>query len=120
MKTKTFTLLLLCLQFSVFACKKADTPEATSVRKGSTFYVDAKNGDDNNNGKTPAKAWKSLQKINGYQFMAGDSLLFKAGDRWAGQLTPKGSGDAANPIVVSVYNGTKKPCLMAKEKYRRY
>jgi hypothetical protein len=111
MKIKTFAILLLGIQFSVFACKKAETSEVPNHRRGSSFYVDAKNGDDSNNGKTPAKAWKSLQKVNGYQFMAGDSLLFKAGDIWKGQLTPKGSGDAKNPIVVSIYSGTKKALL---------
>lgn len=111
MTIRTFTLLLVSIQFSVFACKKVETAEAIDKRRGSTFYVDATNGDDGNNGKTPIKAWKSLQKVNGYQFMAGDSLLFKAGNTWTGQLALKGSGDAKNPIVISIYDGTKKALL---------
>ena len=92
------------------SCKKAETI-APIARSGSNFYIDSKNGDDANNGKTPEKAWKTLDKVNNFKFMAGDSILFKSGDAWNGQLKPKGSGSQLSPIVLSVYGGSKKALL---------
>ena len=44
---------------------------------GKTFYLDATNGNDNNDGTSSATAWQSLDKVNNTEFMAGSSLLLK-------------------------------------------
>jgi hypothetical protein len=76
-----------------------------------TFYVDSSTGNDALNGLTPATAWKSLALVNATVFQPGDSLLFKAGHSWTGQLKPQGSGNAANPIIVNRYGGPAMPVI---------
>ncbi len=94
------------------SCKKAKSEVDVAVdSKGTNFYIDSKAGSDSNEGKSVAKAWKSLQKINNYLFNPGDSILFRTGEVWNGQLFPKGSGAEGHPIVVSTYGGGKKPLI---------
>ncbi|MBA2936978.1 Ig-like domain-containing protein [Paenibacillus sp. CGMCC 1.16610] len=78
---------------------------------GTSYYVDAVNGSDGNNGLSSATAWKSLSKINGTVFMPGDRILLKAGGVWTGQLYPKGSGTAGNPITIDQYGTGSKPLI---------
>jgi len=46
---------------------------------GTTYYVDATGGNDNNTGTTTTHAFKSMSKVNTSTFSAGDSILFKRG-----------------------------------------
>jgi hypothetical protein len=48
----------------------------------SGYYVDATSGNDANDGRSPAAAWKTIAKVNGYSFSAGDRILFKRGEMW--------------------------------------
>src|SRR5215467_1036359 len=57
---------------------------------GSTYYVDSIQGKDQSAGMSPATAWKALAKVNSTTFAPGDRILFKSGDKWTGQLWPKG------------------------------
>ena len=63
------------------------------------YYVDALLGNDANKGTSPDSAWRTLNKINGTTFQFSDSILFRAGSVWNGQLWPKGSGTAGHPTV---------------------
>ena len=72
------------------------------------YYVDASGGDDNATGTSPALAWKSLVKANAVALQPGDSLLFKSGGMWQGQLHPKGSGLPGKPITIAAYGGIQK------------
>jgi hypothetical protein len=64
-----------------------------------TFYVDAAGGVDTNDGLSPATAWKTVAKVNGSTFAAGDQILFKRGGVWNESLVPPSSGASGNPIV---------------------
>lgn len=70
---------------------------------GTTYYIDSDGGNDENSGTSPEEAWSSLEKINETTFQPGDEILFEKGDVWAGQLSPKGSGEKGNPIVIASY-----------------
>ena len=71
------------------------------------FYVDATLGSDANRGKTASDAWQTIAKVNAYTFDAGDYILFKRGETWAGTaLTPPQDnlsfgayGAGAKPII---------------------
>src|SRR5437762_1479209 len=41
-----------------------------------TFYVDATAGNDTNDGLSQGTPWKTVAKVNGSTFSAGDSVLF--------------------------------------------
>lgn len=76
------------------------------------YYIDAVAGNDNkNNGTSQSTPWKSLTKVNATTFVAGDSILFKSGCTWTGQLYPKGSGNIANPIVINKYGTGNLPYI---------
>ncbi|MEW5978282.1 MAG: right-handed parallel beta-helix repeat-containing protein [Acidobacteriota bacterium] len=80
---------------------------------GRKFYVDSAQGNDNNDGLSRQTPWKSLEKVNGVVFQAGDTLLFRAGSRFAGRLHPKGSGSQERPIVIDRYGEGAKPLIAA-------
>jgi len=69
-----------------------------------TYYVDNTGGLDANNGLTTGTAWKTVTKVNGFAFSAGDIILFKGGETWATQLAPTVSGTAENHITFGTYN----------------
>lgn len=78
---------------------------------GTCYYIDAKNGNDSNSGKSANNAWASLQQVNRQIFYPGDSLLFKAGTVYFGQLEPKGSGSKDQPIKIDMYGKGPKPAI---------
>lgn len=77
----------------------------------STYYVSFKEGEDSNPGNDPEKPWKSLRKVNATLFEAGDLILFRAGEEWAGQLWPKGSGREGSLIRIGRYGEGAKPAI---------
>jgi|GEM_PF-6359453 hypothetical protein len=80
----------------------------------SSFYFDATNGEDANDGLTPATAWQSLRRLNMLALpQPGDSLLLKRGETfvetsfqiiYSGQLnapyTFTAYGDPALPLPI--------------------
>jgi hypothetical protein len=83
----------------------------SSVLLAHTYYIDATSGNDSNDGRSVVSAWQTLTKVNGTTFVAGDTILFKSGLTWTGQLKPRGSGTSGNPIIIDKYNGTAKPIV---------
>ena len=83
-----------------------------SAGEGKTYYVDQDGGNDANSGTSEKEAWSSLEKVNETTFQPGDKLLFEKGDEWVGQLSPKGSGEEGNPIVIGSYgDGNERPLI---------
>jgi hypothetical protein len=78
------------------------------VASGTTYYVSSSAGSDSNNGTSAATAWKTIAKVNGQTFVAGDSILLKRGDVWNESLVPSGSGATGTPITFDAY-GTGAP-----------
>ncbi len=72
--------------------------------RAADYHIDATGGDDANTGRSPAEAWRSLDKVNATEFRPGDRVLFKAGESWSGQLKPKGSGrlHAGEPEFITI------------------
>ena len=79
-----------------------------------TYYVDAVNGDDSNDGTTPETAWKTLTKASSIRKLTeGGSILLKAGCVWNGeQLEVKNAtGTEENPIVIGSYGEGADPVI---------
>ena len=74
-------------------------------------YVDAVTGKDRNDGKSPERPWKTLDKVNAQTYGPGARILFRAGQAWKGQLHPKGSGSGDAPIVISRYGEGARPLI---------
>lgn len=79
--------------------------------KGTTYYIDATNGDDANGGTSPDDAWQTLVAARGIadNLEPGDSIAFKRGETWTtGQGTtlffPNAMrGTAARPLRITSY-----------------
>ncbi len=87
---------------------------ASATLYASTFYVDALRGNDFNPGTSPTAPWKSLDKVNGSRYHAGDRILFHSGSRWAGQLVLSSSGAEGAPILIDRYGKGKLPRIDGK------
>ncbi len=71
---------------------------------GTTYYV-ANDGNDDADGTSPEKAWKTVAKVSAAPLRNGDKVLFKRGDLWRERLTAK-SG-----VTYSAYGEGDKPRL---------
>ncbi|GAB4144875.1 MAG: hypothetical protein OHK0017_03840 [Patescibacteria group bacterium] len=70
---------------------------------GTTYYVST-SGSDSNNGTSSATPFATIAKVNTLNLQPGDSVLFKCGDTWEGEmLYAKKSGTSGNPITYSSY-----------------
>ncbi len=107
--------LLSCITgFWLAGCLSQGQTSAPLHSAGNTsYYVDSTAGDNASDGTAPARAWRSLERVNRMVFEPGDRILFKAGSRFAGQLRPRGSGKEGSPIIIDSYGEGEKPLIEA-------
>lgn len=82
-----------------------------SSAHAATYYVDATGGSDVSDGLTQGTAWKSIAKVNGSTFSAGDTILFKRGEVWRESLVPPSSGVSGSPITFDAYGSGEAPTI---------
>jgi hypothetical protein len=77
------------------------------------YYVSTV-GDDSQDGTSPDRAWRTVERAGEQKFRPGDRLLFRAGDTFAGNLVVKTTGapSAAAPITIGTH-GQGKAVLRA-------
>ena len=91
-------IVLLTLTFGCYTNTGASsTPTPVAAVSANTYYVSV-SGNDNNPG-TQAQPWKTLAKVNGYNFLPGDVIYFERGSIWSGGLIISKSGTAVSPIT---------------------
>jgi hypothetical protein len=106
-----YSLGVCCMVF--MSCSKNGHQDLVSA--GDTnYYVDAWQGNDNYIGTSPDSAWQTFARVNETKFAPGDSVLFRCGGTWTGQLYPKGSGQEGNPIVIDKYGQGDLPRLIGE------
>jgi hypothetical protein len=81
-------------------------------RPGARF-VDSEAGDDQADGLAPSSAWRTLARVNAESLQPGDSLCFRVGGSWTGQLAPLGSGTPDAPIVIDRFGAGPLPKIAA-------
>ena len=84
----------------------------TSAR--TTWFVDNISGNDRNDGTSVQSAFQTIARINILALNPGDSLLFRRGGEWTGNLVPKGNGKEKKRIVIGAYGNGPAPVLDAK------
>ena len=96
-------------------------PQAKAVQAaGLSYFVDATSGSDANDGRSEAKAWKTIAKVNAVSFVPGDQILFKRGETWKETLSPISSGTPGSPIVFGSYGSGDRPIIDGENiEYRR-
>ncbi len=86
----------------------------TSVDTARTFYIDARSGDDANDGLSDQTAWKSLARIGQVRLRAGDRVLLKRGATFEGSLLIENAeGTEDSPVVVDAYGDGHEPIIDA-------
>ena len=84
----------------------------TVCAHATTYYV-SHQGRDRHTGTSPQQAWRTLAKVNAMMksFRPGDVILFRRGDRFAGQLIVTTSGAAGQPITFGAYGTGDRPII---------
>lgn len=85
-----------------------NSPDTVEI-SGSTYYVSA-NGNDENDGRSPESAWKTLGKVSSFQFEPGDGVRFKRGDTFRGFINTRPG------VTYAAYGNGKKPELLSWDK----
>ena len=77
------------------------------------FHVDAKSGNDENDGLSAERAWRTIERASRQKFSAGDRLLLRAGCVWRLDKTfhIKACGSIESPIVLTRYGDGTAPEL---------
>lgn len=81
-----------------------------STAWGTEYFV-ANSGSDDNDGLSPATAWKTIARVNGHAFAPGDIIRLKRGDSWREALIPC-SGSEDGFVTYSAYGEGDKPLLI--------
>lgn len=102
-KPVIFVILALLIFGAFFSIFSLVPPAKKAHAAGTTYYVDATGGLDGNTGLSEGQAWKTIAKVNGFAFAAGDTILFKRGETWAALLQPSVSGLSGSPITFGAY-----------------
>jgi hypothetical protein len=77
----------------------------------STDYYLSSSGNDQNSGTSESSPWKTLQKLDSFQFKPGDIIHFNRGDQWIGKFRVTASGNSENPILFTSYGSGPMPRL---------
>jgi hypothetical protein len=85
------------------------TPTPTPTVQARTYYVDATDGSDSNNGLSPATAFQTLAKINALTLNPGDTVRLQRGETWYEALQPAHSGASGAPITIADYGTGDRP-----------
>ncbi len=88
------------------------------IQEARTTYYVSPSGSDTNGGNSPEDAWKSIDKLNSFDFEPGSKILFEGGQSFQGNLsfTQEDANNASKPVLISSY-GTGKARLLAGNGY---
>ncbi|MBL0174581.1 MAG: right-handed parallel beta-helix repeat-containing protein [Ignavibacteria bacterium] len=75
----------------------------------STYFI-AANGSDGNSGRSPAAPFLTIAKINGLSLRPGDSVLFRRGDVFFGEIAARAGAPGA-PVVYGAYGEGHDPVI---------
>lgn len=83
----------------------------STVTFATDYYV-SNNGNDSNNGKSPEKAFATIERVNRLKLKPGDNILFEKGGVFFGELVVVNSAEPEKPITIAAYGeGNTKPVL---------
>lgn len=93
--------------------KKAILESVTDITcNGCSYYV-SPNGNDNFDGKSPEKAWKTLKKVSEYSFNSGDVVYLERSALFRERVLLKSDG-----LTLSAYGEGEKPKIYGS--YKNY
>ena len=78
---------------------------------GRRFYLDARRGDNANDGRDPQRAWRSLERLQTAVLRPGDTVAFRRGTTFSGSARVAASGTSRQPITLTAYGTGAAPVL---------
>ena len=82
----------------------------TSTSQARNYYL-SQNGDDQNTGYSAQASWESIDRLNQQNLMAGDSILFRRGNIFIGEIIVRTSGKNNQPIVYGAFGEGENPVI---------
>lgn len=102
MRASSIRAVRFCLAVTIAVALGGNLPAARASI--ATYYVSSHDGNDGNNGLSPATPFATIAKVNSLALQPGDRVLFKCGDTWrAEMLRVIRSGAAGAPITYGSY-----------------
>jgi len=80
-----------------------------------TYYLDSSNGDDSKSGRSPASAWRTIEKINSIALAPGDTVYFQRGQMWRETLEPRKGGAPGRPVTFTAYGNGPPPIISGSD-----
>lgn len=96
---------------SSFEYKKSEEFILGETYTGNEYYVDAENGNDHNDGRTPETAWKTINRLNG-EVAFGDIVYLKRGCIYYATTHDTQSG-----VIYTAYGEGDKPVVTGCPEY---
>lgn len=106
MKKSGVRFLALLLALSCLLCPLC----VGAADGGKTYYVDAANGSDENEG-TADSPWQTFAPLENTALSAGDSVLLHRGQVFPFSFVPGASGSEEAPITLGAYGEGEKPLI---------
>ncbi len=78
-----------------------------------TYYVDSASGNDSNSGTSQGNAWRTVSRVIDASLAPGDTVLFKRGQTFSGDLDSSEDGASGAPITISSF-GTGNPAVLSR------
>lgn len=119
---KIYTRFGLILILTITSCTPEFKAELDQIlEEARTTYYISSNGNDLNGGNSPEDAWRSIEKINNFEFAPGSKILFEGGQSFDGNLyfDSNDGNDPVNPIIITSY-GTGKASILAGNSFGIY
>ena len=104
-------MLLLVLAVVSVTVSRADHAHVPHVR-----YL-AADGNDANDGLTPATAWRTIEKLNS-GLPGGGTALLRCGDVFYGMIKVKGGMDSGRRTVITSYGSGPRPVVSCSKNLR--
>ncbi len=83
------------------------------------YYLSA-NGNNTASGKSPGKAWKTIDQLNKVMLKPGDTVFFHAAHHFTGSIEVSYSGTVNRPIVFCSYGKGDKPVISGAVKLKEF
>ncbi|MCK4881161.1 MAG: right-handed parallel beta-helix repeat-containing protein, partial [Bacteroidales bacterium] len=87
-----------------------------TLQRGTVYYISS-DGDDNNSGKSPNRAWKTIERVNAQSYSPGEKILFRGGEEFEGTIifTSEDAGSHESRVIISSF-GAERAIIMGMGK----
>lgn len=99
-----------CLRLVLVAGTMLALP-SVAISESINYFVSSSEGRDKNDGLSEKSPWASLKRVKQQKLQSGDTVHFKSGDFFKGQLVVDESGTADAPIHFTAYGDGELPVI---------